>query len=132
MKVFVDTNIFLDLIMRRDGAKEALYILNSCHQSHFEGFVADITLLNIDYVASKQSKEIKEFLKTISNSFVIVGTDNAMFEKAFAISHNDLEDTIQYLSAKASHCDTIITNDKNFYNTGDIETITSKEFIERV
>ena len=118
--------------MQRDGAKKALYILNSCHQNHFEGFVADITLLNIDYVASKQSKEIKEFFKTISNSFVIVGADNTMFEKAFAISHNDLEDTIQYLSAKVSNGDIIITNDKNFYNTGDIETITSKEFIESV
>ena len=62
MKIFIDTNIFLDVVFDRDDVVESTLILNSCHQKLFEGYIADITLLNIDYVASKQTKDLRDFL----------------------------------------------------------------------
>ena len=41
----------------------------------------------------------------------------------------DLEDTLQYVLAKKSKCDIIISNDKNFYSD-DIKIMNSKEFCE--
>jgi predicted nucleic acid-binding protein len=46
------------------------------------------------------------------------------------IENNDFEDTLQYLSAKHSDSDCIITNDKSFYKV-DIETLSSGEFIQK-
>ncbi|MEA3419099.1 MAG: PIN domain-containing protein [Campylobacterota bacterium] len=129
MKIFIDTNIFLDLILKRDGYEEAMMILNSCSKEIFEGFVADITLLNIDYVASKQTKDIKDFLKAINRSFHVIGGDNGMFESALKIDNDDLEDTLQYICAKQNICEVIITNDKGFYRTNDMRVMGSKEFI---
>ncbi len=53
--VFIlDTNIFLDLILKRDDYNSALIILNAIEKRVFEGVIADITVLNIDYIAKKQ------------------------------------------------------------------------------
>jgi len=82
MKIFVDTNIFLDLILKREKFHDALLIFNE------------------------------------------------MISKALEIENNDLEDTLQYLSAKDLKSDCIITNDKSFYKS-DIETLSNSEFIKK-
>jgi len=127
MKVFIDTNIFLDLILKRENYKEALLIFNAIEQGLFKGVILDITILNIDYIANKQTKNLKDFLIVINNLFEIIGGTNELIEEALRINNNDLEDNLQYVAAKNSKCKIIITNDKKFYR-GDLEVLTSKEF----
>lgn len=130
MKIFVDTNIFLDLILKRENFHDALLIFNAVEKKVFQGVILDITVLNIDYVAKKQVKNIKEFIQLINTSFGIVGVSNEMISKALEIENSDLEDTLQYLSAKDLKSDCIITNDKRFYKS-DVETLSSSEFIKK-
>jgi predicted nucleic acid-binding protein len=130
MKLFVDTNIFLDLILKRENFHDALLIFNAIEKKLFEGIVLDITILNIDYVAKKQVQNIKEFIKLINANFSVIGVSNEMISKALEIEHNDLEDILQYLSAKSFDSDCVITNDKSFY-TAEIETLSSSEFIKK-
>jgi predicted nucleic acid-binding protein len=130
MKIFVDTNIFLDLIIKRENFHDALLIFNAIEKKIFQGAILDITILNIDYVAKKQVKNIKEFIQLINTNFSIVGVTNEMISKALDIENNDFEDTLQYLSAKDLKSDCIITNDKSFYKS-DIETLLSSEFIKK-
>ena len=128
MRVFIDTNIFLDVILKRDGYSEALEILTDCYNQEYSGVVADITLLNIDYIASKQVTDTKEFLEIITDTFEVVGADNKIFHFALNLDNKDLEDSVQYLLAKEFECDLIISNDKKFYH-GDIKVVSAKEFL---
>jgi predicted nucleic acid-binding protein len=130
MTVFVDTNVFIDFLFKRDGYDEALLILKAIKLHILEGYVADISLLNIDYVAQKHTVDTQAFLKIIARDFVIVGADNDLFYRAFSIANNDLEDTIQYLLAHQRSVDCIITNDRTFYR-GAIPLLSSREFVER-
>ena len=130
MKIFIDTNVFLDVILNRENVQASTQILNSCNQKIFDGYVADISLLNIDYIASKQTKEIRAFLQIINDSFSVVGADNKVFELAFNIDNKDLEDTIQYVCASMQKCDVIVSNDKGFYR-GDVEVLDSLGFVEK-
>lgn len=129
MKIFLDTNIFLDLILKRDS-QEALKILNATQKGLFRGYILDITLLNIDYVAKKQTKDIRDFLNLINDTFTIIGATNKSIKQALSIANKDFEDNLQYISAKISSCDMIISNDKNFYSK-DIEVLFSKEFVSK-
>ena len=130
MKIFIDTNIFLDVILNREYVKESTAILNTCHQGVFDAYLADSTLLNIDYIAAKQTKNLKDFLQIINQSFTVVGADNKVFELAFKVDNQDLEDTVQYVCAITNKCSLIVSNDKKFYR-GDIEVLDSKEFVSR-
>ncbi len=129
MKVFVDTNIFLDLILKREKFEDALLILNAIEKKLYSGVILDITLLNIDYVADKQVKNVKAFLKLVNSVFEVVGGTNKMFHEALSLQNNDLEDSLQYVSAKKMMCDVIVTNDQNFY-TEEIEKLTSSAFVK--
>ncbi len=130
MKVFVDTNIFLDLILKRENFKEALLIFNSIEKKIFSGVVLDITILNIDYIAKKQIKDIRDFLKLVNQHFLVTGATNSMIQSAIEIENKDLEDNLQYLSAKKQNCDLIITNDKDFISL-EVQSITSIEFVDK-
>ena len=127
MQIFIDTNIFLDLILKREKYKEALHIFNSIEQGLFDAYILDITILNIDYIAKKQTQDIREFLNVVNKLFNIIGGSNTSIEKALKIDNNDLEDNLQYISAKSSKCKIIITNDKKFYKK-DIKIMSSEEF----
>jgi len=131
MKLFIDTNIFLDLILKRDKYLEAIAILEFCENLSNSAVVADITLLNIDYIASKQNSSIKSFIELINETFLVVGANNKTFDVALNIKNSDLEDTIQYLLAKEYQCDYIISNDKNFY-CADIKVLNSTEFLNKL
>ena len=130
MKIFIDTNIFLDLILKRQNYKEALKIFNAISKGIFIGVILDITILNIDYIAKKQVRGIKDFLEIINGTFIINGADNKLISKALKIKNNDLEDNLQYLCAKENSCKVIITNDKKFYNDS-LELLSSVTFVKK-
>ena len=128
MKILIDTNIFLDLLLKRNFYKEALEILNNLDK--YEVLIVDITLLNIDYIAKKQIKEIREFLNLVNNTCQIKGAENEDLKKALDIENNDLEDNLQYVVAEKYECECIVTNDKGF-KFDNIEILTSKQFVKK-
>ena len=130
MKIFVGTNIFLDLILKREKFHDALLLFNAVEKNLFSGVILDITILSIDYVAKKQVKDIKKFLGLINTHFSVNGISNKMIAEALEIKNSDFEDTLQYLSAKNFDCDCIVTNDKSFYKAA-IETLSSSEFVKK-
>ena len=130
MKIFIDTNIFLDVILNRKNVADATLILNSCHQKLFDGYVADITLLNIDYIASKQTQNIRDFLEIVNQTFTVTGVDNTTFDSALRINNRDLEDAVQYVCALTARCSVIVSNDRAFYK-GEIEVLDSATFVDK-
>ena len=105
-------------------------IFNAIERRIFEGVILDITILNIDYIANKQIKDIKEFLNLINQKFDVIGASNKMIEEALKIDNRDLEDNLLYIAAIESSCELIITNDKNFY-IKDLLVLTSNEFVNK-
>ncbi|EDP73780.1 PIN domain-containing protein [Hydrogenivirga sp. 128-5-R1-1] len=102
MKIFLDTNILLDLLLDRKNSYEASIILNSIDLGLFEGYISDITLVNVDYIAEKQKKEdeIKEFLILLLETMEICTPDTNLIYEALNLENKDFEDNIQYLLAK--------------------------------
>lgn len=100
------------------------------HIGEYRGVVADITLLNLDYIASKQTANIREFLEIVNKSFEVVGADNHIFHLALGLDNQDLEDSVQYFLAKESGCDAMVSNDKRFYR-GDMNVMDAKALLLR-
>ncbi len=129
MNIFIDTNVFLDVVLKRENYQAGLSVLNACGENLFQGVVSDITLLNIDYVAKKQVSDLRKFLTVINDRFVVIGADNKAFSLALETNHSDLEDVVQYGAAERSGCELIVTNDKAFFQK-DIRLISSSGFVK--
>ena len=130
MKLFLDTNIFLDLLFKRAGSEQAERIFQLIQGQLYKGFVADITLLNIDYIARKQSRNVRQFLYFVEQSFVVLGAENRDILAALELDNDDLEDNVQFVLAKKSSCSLIISNDKSFLQV-DIPVVNSSDFVEK-
>ena len=129
MKVFLDTNILLDLLLQREKFEEAMIILNSIERGVHEAVVLDISLVNVAYIARKQEVDVKGFLKLLIQNCKIVGADNQLSLEAVDLDNRDIEGSLQYVCAKNERCEKIITNDKGFY-VGEIEIVGSEEFVD--
>jgi predicted nucleic acid-binding protein len=130
MNIFLDTNIFLDLLFKRMGSEQAERIFQLIQSQLYKGFVADITLLNIDYIARKQSCNVRQFLYFVEQNFNVLGTENKDILAALDLDNDDLEDNVQFVLAKKSCCNLIISNDKSFSQL-DIPVINSRNFVEK-
>jgi len=130
MKIFIDTNIFLDLLLDREYSNEAKSVFLSIQEGLFEAVTADISLLNIDYIAEKQTENIRYFIDYINQIVVVVGADNNDIGQALHIDNKYFEDNLQLVLAKRSNCDLIITNDLRFPKGG-IKIISSTSFVEQ-
>jgi len=129
VKIFLDTNILLDLLLEREKFEEAMIILNSVERGIHEAVILDITLVNVDYIAKKQKVDAKEFLKLIVKNCKITSVSNDLSLEALILDNNDFEDSLQYVCAKNEACEQIVTNDKGFY-LGDVKVVSSVAFVE--
>lgn len=128
MKALLDTNIFLDFLLLREKEQAAKDILEFNKNDNFKFFVADISLINIDYIAKKEATNIRDFLKYMNDNFTVLGANNSDFNYALNLENKDLEDNLQYCLALKNNCDCIVTNDKNFLQK-DIKVISSEDFV---
>jgi predicted nucleic acid-binding protein len=112
------------------GSEQAERIFQLIQSQLYKGFVADITLLNIDYIARKQSCNVRQFLYFVEQNFNVLGTENKDILAALDLDNDDLEDNVQFVLAKKSCCNLIISNDKSFSQL-DIPVINSRNFVEK-
>lgn len=117
-KVFVDTDICIDLLSGRqpfNASAEILFSLADVNKLAL--FVSSLSFSNIDYVlrsqySSAHSRQIIARFKTLVN---VLSVDSHTIDLAIASEFNDFEDAIQYACALENNIPVIVTrNHKDF------------------
>ena len=131
LKVYVDTNIFLDAILNRDNnvSKEVLFFLE---EKNFEIILNNISIINIHYFASKDKNMnnimVKKHINLFLDEYTIFSAEREILQTALNSNFDDFEDGIQYFCAKSIGADFITTNDKKGFLDSTLDVITSKDF----
>ncbi|MDB4265342.1 PIN domain-containing protein [bacterium] len=133
-RIFLDTNIVLDLIDRqRRGHQDALVLEQTLESHRCKILCAWHSLSVIEYIGTKTFglKETHELLRQILVSFIIpkTGTEEAL--QAFRYLDRDYEDALQISAAIAGAAHTIITNDRTGFTKSPIPVMTPSEFVTR-
>lgn len=129
LKVFIDTNIFLDSYLERDdGISRAVF--EFLETSDTEIYLNDISIINIAYIVKKKfsKSELKEKINLIINQYNIVPATQQIIFDANNSDFKDFEDGVQYFCAKEIEADLIITNNKKDFIFSEIEVLTAVEF----
>lgn len=117
MKVFLDTNIVLDLLLQRPGYKESAKILELQEQGKIRTCVSVLTIVNAAYIYRKSvgATLVVVNLRYLSAFLEVLPMDNDMLQKAISMEGPDFEDLFQAVCASTNGCDVIITrNTKDF------------------
>lgn len=132
MKIFIDTNIFLDALLKREPFKiHAENLLNFCDERVFIAFTSCVSFTNLTYFLQRYNKSgYVETLQRILNTITIIPLENKDFKKALSLNFTDVEDAYQYTAAlKERGMKFIITRNTNDFKKSVIPVISAKDFL---
>jgi predicted nucleic acid-binding protein len=130
--VFIDTDIILDLIQKRDPFyQEALEIFSLAEENKIKAHVSPLIYSNLFYILRKaESRRFAiQILTQIKAIVTIVTIDEKIIELALSSDFKDFEDAIQYYAALDSNLDYLLTRNKSDYKETGILVCTAKEYL---
>jgi predicted nucleic acid-binding protein len=118
MKVFLDTNILLDLLLERDGYVSCGRIFELQEAGKLSICVSVLTMINVAYVYRKTVGQDMATvnLKFISTMVEVLPMDSDMLQRAIYLKGRDFEDLLQAVCASKGLCDVIITRNTKDYS----------------
>jgi predicted nucleic acid-binding protein len=131
MKVFVDTDICLDLLSGRQPFNHAAErIFSLADKGQISVYVSSLSFANIDYVLRSQystlhSRQIVARFKTLVN---VLPVGSNTIDLAIASSFTDFEDAIQYSCAIENNLTMILTRNIKDYKKSSIKVVTPDIF----
>lgn len=123
MRLMIDTNIFLDVLLQREPFFEsARNVLRLCEEKKVQGFLSASSATDIFYIVKKglQSTDAAyKALGAVLDIVKILTVTNEDVLNAFMRKAADFEDCLLATCAKSNKCTAIVTrNKKDFLDFG--------------
>ncbi len=133
-KLFVDTNIVIDLLARREPFYvEAAELFSLADKRHVELSISSLTIANTSYALLRQmdSNRAKSVLRKLRLILKVLPLDDKIVGLALNDeSFSDVEDGLQYFTAIEYEQELIITRNLKDFKNSKLPTMTAKQFIE--
>lgn len=134
MRVFIDTNVFLDLLWGRENfVADSLKVFDLAVDGKIELLISDLSIANIKYITRKDYS-VDEFYRVMSvfrPLFTIVSVGEKVIDQAFVEKARDFEDALQYFSAVQAHADYLLTRNIRDFGFASTEVLSPSEFLNR-
>lgn len=131
MKVFVDTNVLIDYLGKREefyeNAKKvfALGLLGK-----HELVISSLSVANTMYVAHKyEHTKVSDGLKKMFSFLSVVDYTATIAKEAIDLGWNDYEDATQHLMAKSADCSCIVTRNGKDFKKSELTICSPEDFI---
>ena len=132
--VFVDTNIVIDLLQKRENFyQEAQELFTKADRKKLKLYISALTIANTYYILSKyySSSEAKKILSKFKVLVEVLPTTDKIIDLSLASDFNDFEDAIQFYTALESNLHVIITRNKKDFKNNLIPVFSAKEFLKK-
>jgi predicted nucleic acid-binding protein len=132
MRVFLDTNILLDVIENREEFyQDSLSVLDRCDELAAETFIAWHGLATAYYIL-KRGRTTEEALAEVDN--ILNWADVAPVNKltpyqARSLNFDDFEDAMQTAAAQECQADVIVTRNVKDFSGSPIQAISPEAFL---
>ena len=135
-KVFVDTNILVDLIAdRKPFSKFAIEIFSKAEERKIKLYTSSLSIATTHYLLKKyvDEKELREILNNILDYLNVIAIDQDVIKKGLKSKHKDFEDALQIISAYSlEKLDCIVTRNIRDFKDSEIAVLTSEELSKRL
>ena len=130
-KIFIDTNIIIDVLMKREGYLSSAKVLASAKNEDESLFVSVLTMANIAYILRKTLKGDRFYkeMAVLSDLLSVVDVTKEHFLFALELQAKDFEDALQYYCAISNMCDVLVTRNKKDFCFSSMEVMTPEELL---
>lgn len=131
MNVFVDTNVLIDFVCKRDNFyDDAKKLFALGYLGKIELVVSSLSIINTMYVGRKYGvTTIKERLKSVLAFVKICDLKANVTVEALDCAWKDYEDAVQFKSAVSVLADCIVSRNKKDFDKASIPVYTVTEFL---
>ncbi|MEY4661287.1 MAG: hypothetical protein RLZZ42_1239 [Bacteroidota bacterium] len=133
-KVFLDTNIVIDLLAKRSPFFiDAQELFSRGDRKEVELCISSLTFANAYYSISRHHRdvEVKKYMSIFKVLVTVLPLEDKSIELALAADFTDFEDGLQYFTALNNGTDVIITRNKKDFKQSIIPVMTAGEFLEK-
>lgn len=130
MKILLDTNIVLDVLMdRMPFADSAVELFSKVEDGTIIGYLCGTTITTVYYLAAKAVGAVRarKELGKLLTIFEIAPVNRQVLESALAAGFADFEDAVIHEAARHAGADAIVTRDRKDYKKSRIAVYTSEE-----
>jgi len=131
IKVFLDTNILVDLIAdRKPFSKHAIEIFKSAEKNKTQLFTSSHSIATAHYLLKKyvDEKELRTILFNLIEFLVVIPVDQDLLKNGLRSSHKDFEDAVQILCASSIvGMNFIVTRNIQDFKTSEIAVLPPDE-----
>ena len=132
-KIFVDTDIVLDLLSNREPFYiHSANLFSAADKNEIKLYVSSLSFANLNYILSKQysaDQSRKKLLKFKTLVTVLSVTDKVI-ELSLSSDFKDFEDGIQYFTATENNIKTLLTRNLKDYKSAQISVLTAEQFLK--
>ena len=132
MRVFLDTNIILDILLHRTSLiAESEAVILRCEARGDQLFIAWHALATAYYLLKRgrtESEALQEVDKILSWARVAPTLD-ADARRARSLGFGDFEDALQAVAAESCAADAIVTRNVRDFSKSNVKAMTPTEFI---
>lgn len=131
MKVFVDNDIILDILLVRKDFSFSAKVFEYIEKGIIQGYTSPIVFTNTFFLISKaiDKESAWNALRKLKLLITITKVNESIVEKALASGFKDFEDAIQYYSALTSKIKYLVTRNKSDYLGEEIIIVSPQELL---
>jgi predicted nucleic acid-binding protein len=132
MRLAVDTNIVLDvLLMREPFFQSSKTILGMAEKGEVEATLCATTLTTVDYILCKNIswKKSRETIGHLLELFEICPVNRAVLQSAAMSRIADFEDAVLHEAARLSNCQAIVTRNGKDFKKATLTILDPSEFL---
>ena len=134
-KVFLDTNIIVDLIAdRKPFSKYSIEIFKKAGEKKIKLFTSSHSIATTHYLLKKylEEKILRDVLYNLLDYMTVIPVDTDVLKKGLRSKHKDFEDSIQILCASSvEKIDCIVTRNIKDFRDSEILVLTPDELCLR-
>lgn len=133
-KVFLDTNVIVDVLMMRPGFESAATVLAMGAKGEMMLYITNLTLANTLYIVRKDlgREQALAKMKLLCRYVHIAPSTQKETDQAFSTVNPDFEDALQYFSAQSVNADVILTRNQKHFLYSKIPVMDCDSFIDRL
>jgi len=135
-KIFVDTNILIDLIAdRKPFSKFAIEIFEKAENEKIKLFTSSHAIATTHYLLKKYiaEQQLREILYNLLEYLQIISVNEDVIKKGLKSKHKDFEDALQIISAYTiDKLDYIVTRNIKDFRASEIPVLSPDEVLKRI
>ena len=134
-KVFVDTDIILDLLSNRQPFYiHSANLFSAADKNEIKLYVSSLSFANLNYILSKQysAGQARKKLLKFKTLVTILSVTDKVIELALSSEFKDFEDGIQYFTAIENNIKIVLTRNLKDYKSAQISVLTAEQFLKGI